>query len=187
MYTLMRGINERQNGYDVRYPETHIYAPLKQRWVMNTKILKSIKLIALQARRILYPAADSISAGLLSCITLCIFSLTMFQTAYGAIPQTINYQGFLIDKNTNLPVDTAQDVIFAFYTAETGGSPAYTESRCNVPVSKGRYEIEIGMSGGIPASIFQNNPSVWMEIQIDPDNSCSGSYEALSPRIKMQS
>jgi len=111
----------------------------------------------------------------------------MFQTAYGAIPQTINYQGFLIDKNTNLPVDTAQDVIFAFYTAETGGSPAYTESRCNVPVSKGRYEIEIGMSGGIPASIFQNNTSVWMEIQIDPDNSCSGSYEALSPRIKMQS
>ncbi|MCG2726043.1 MAG: hypothetical protein L6420_07285 [Elusimicrobia bacterium] len=108
--------------------------------------------------------------------------------ANAIIGQTISYQGFLIGKSDNLPVNTAQDINFVFYNVETGGTSIYGESRCNVGVLNGRYEVEIGSvtSGGIPDTLFINNPNIWLEVQIDPDNDCSGTYEPLQPRIKMQ-
>jgi len=108
--------------------------------------------------------------------------------SFSVINQTINYQGFLIDKNTNLPVDGAKDIKFVIYDFSTGGSELFSENRCKVPVNKGRYDVEIGSitPGGIPASVFLNHTNVWLEIQIDPDNNCSGEYDKLYPRIKMQ-
>lgn len=107
---------------------------------------------------------------------------------FSAINQTINYQGFLIDKNTNLPIDSPKDIKFAIYDASTGGNLLFEENRCKVPVNKGRYDVEIGSitPGGIPASVFLNHTNVWLQIEIDPDNSCSGTYDVLMPRIKMQ-
>ncbi len=104
-----------------------------------------------------------------------------------AIPQTVNYQGFLLSKITNLPVETPQDVKFVIYDAVSGGSSLFTESRCNVPVSKGRYEVEVGAtSGGIPDSVFTSHSNLWLEIQVDPDGDCAGVYEAMAPRIHLQ-
>ncbi len=108
-------------------------------------------------------------------------------TSSAAIPQTINYQGFLLSKITNLPVETPQDIKFVIYDAASGGSVKFSESRCNVPVSKGRYEVEVGAaSGGIPDTVFVNSPNLWLEIQVDPDGDCAGTYEAMSPRIHLQ-
>ena len=102
-----------------------------------------------------------------------------------AIPQTVNYQGFLLSKITNLPVDTPQSLKFVLYGAAAGGTALFTESRCDVPVSKGRYEVEVGaVSGGIPATVFINSSSLWLEIQVSPV--CAGPYEAMSPRIHLQ-
>ncbi len=110
--------------------------------------------------------------------------------ANALIGQTISYQGFLIGKSDNLPVNTPQDINFVFYNVETGGTIAtsiYSEGRCNVSVLNGRYEVEIGStSGGITDTLFINNPNIWLEVQINPDNDCSGTYEPLQPRIKMQ-
>jgi hypothetical protein len=108
--------------------------------------------------------------------------------ANAIIGQTISYQGFLIGKSDNLPVNTPQDINFVFFNADTAGTEIYSEGRCKVGVLNGRYEVEIGStsSGGITDSLFIDNPNIWLEVQIDPDNDCSGTYEPLQPRIRMQ-
>ncbi|PJA14461.1 MAG: hypothetical protein COX65_05655 [Elusimicrobia bacterium CG_4_10_14_0_2_um_filter_56_8] len=113
--------------------------------------------------------------------------LSALTPANAAIAQSINYQGFLLSKLTNFPVETPQDIKFVIHGAATGSSALFTESRCNVAVNKGRYDVEIGSaSGGIPDSVFLNNQSLWLEIQVDSDGDCSGTYEAMTPRIRMQ-
>ncbi len=111
----------------------------------------------------------------------------IFSPSFAAITQTINYQGFLLSKLTNLPVETPQDMKFVIHSAATGDATLFTESRCNVGVTKGRYDVEIGsVSGGIPASVFLNNQNLWLEIQLDADGDCAGFYEAMSPRVRLQ-
>ncbi|MFH1618816.1 MAG: hypothetical protein ABIG11_02830, partial [bacterium] len=134
--------------------------------------------------------------GLESAAVKVFLSILLFQAVFfaaihnscAAVTQTINYQGYLVNKLSNLPVDSPQDINFVLYASPSGVVPLFTESRCDVPVSKGRYEVEVGSAtaGGIPASVFGNNPAVWLEIQIDPDANCSGTYESLTPRIRLQ-
>ncbi len=108
--------------------------------------------------------------------------------AHADITQSINYQGFLLSKITNLPVETPQDIKFIIYDAATAGTVRFSESRCNVKVSKGRYDVEIGSAtaGGIPASVFTDYSALWLEIQVDGDGDCLGTYEAMSPRVRLQ-
>ncbi|MDD5207764.1 MAG: hypothetical protein PHV36_00095 [Elusimicrobiales bacterium] len=112
--------------------------------------------------------------------------------AHAAITQSINYQGFLLSKITNMPVETPQDIKFIIYNTPvgpaTGGMVPFTESRCNVKVSKGRYDVEIGSAtpGGIPPALFTDYSALWLEIQVDSDGDCSGTYEAMSPRVRLQ-
>lgn len=111
-----------------------------------------------------------------------------FSPAFATITQSINYQGFLLSKITNLPVETPQDIKFVIYDTASGGTARFTESRCNVKVSKGRYDVEIGSgaAGGLPASLFTDYNGLWLEIQVDGDGDCSGAYEVMSPRIRLQ-
>jgi hypothetical protein len=119
------------------------------------------------------------------------FALTVLVTAgYAEITKTINYQGFLIDKTTLQPIDAPKDMKFVL--CDSGGAscaaPLFSETRCNLNVSKGRFDVEIGSAtaGGIPASVFQSNTAVWLERQVDADDDCAGSFEALSPRMRVQ-
>jgi len=109
--------------------------------------------------------------------------------AFAGIPQSINYQGFLLSKGNSLPVETPRHINFVIYNAATGGAVQFTDPRCNVAVNKGRYDVEIGsgpnISGDLPAT-FINNQNLWLEIQVDPDGNCSGTYEAMTPRIRLQ-
>ncbi|OGR78634.1 MAG: hypothetical protein A2X32_05135 [Elusimicrobia bacterium GWC2_64_44] len=108
--------------------------------------------------------------------------------AQAVIAPTINYQGFLLSKVTNEAVDAPQDLKFLIYGAATGGAPLFTENRCNLRVSKGRYDVEIGSStpGGIPGGLFMDYTALWLEVQVDSDNDCSGAYEPMTPRVKLQ-
>jgi len=116
-------------------------------------------------------------------------ALLLAAPAAAVITPTINYQGYLISKITNLPVETPQDLKFYIYDTPTGiTSPLFSETRCDVRVTKGRYDVEIGsaVAGGIPASIFAERDGLWLEIQVDGDNDCAGAFEAMSPRVKLQ-
>lgn len=111
-----------------------------------------------------------------------------FSPAFATITQSINYQGFLLSKITNLPVETPQDIKFVIYDSASAGTARFTESRCNVKVSKGRYDVEIGtgVAGGLPSSLFTDYKGLWLEIQVDGDGDCSGAYETMTPRIRLQ-
>lgn len=108
--------------------------------------------------------------------------------AFASITQSINYQGFLISKVTNLPVETPPDIKFVIYNSPVAGSALFTESRCNMPITKGRYDVEIGSvtAGGLPGSLFTDYNGLWLEIQVDENGDCLGVYEAMSPRVKLQ-
>lgn len=108
--------------------------------------------------------------------------------AAAVITRSFNYQGFLLNKETNQPVDGSKHVRFLIYPAATGGSPLFTETVCDVPMSKGRYEVEVGSNtpGGITPDIFISNQSLWMQVEIAPTSSCSGSFDPLSPRVRLQ-
>lgn len=114
------------------------------------------------------------------------------EPAMALVTQSINYQGFLTDKVTGLPIEGAKDMEFAFYLAATGGGAQFTETRCAsaskaVSVVKGRYQVEIGSNtaGGITQTLFTANPNIWLEVRVDPDDNCA-SFEVLAPRVRMQ-
>lgn len=106
--------------------------------------------------------------------------------AAAVITPSINYQGFLLSKVTNLPVDTPQDLRFYIYSVPTGGAPLFTEARSKVRVSKGRYDVEIGSvtPGGIPGTIFMDYNALWLEVQVDASG--AGAFEPMTPRVKLQ-
>lgn len=123
-------------------------------------------------------------AGTLRWLALLLWAAA---PAGAAITQSISYQGFLLSKVTNLPVETPQDIQFYIYDSASGGSSYFFEERCNVPVNKGRYDVEIGSaSGGIPGAVFTAHQNLWLEIRVDPDGDCSGTYEAMTPRVRLQ-
>ena len=108
--------------------------------------------------------------------------------AGAAITRTFNYQGFLLDKATNLPVSGSKHVRFLIYDAATGGTALFTETVCGVTMNNGRYEVEVGSTAldGIPPDIFIDAQNLWMQVEIAPTANCSGSFDPLSPRVRLQ-
>src|SRR5687767_4079676 len=89
----------------------------------------------------------------------------VFSLAFAAdATRTLNYQGFLTNSSTGLPISGTKDMQFVLYDAVTGGSALFTDTRCNsgspdgpgIGVIQGRYEVEIGShtAGRIPNSVF---------------------------------
>lgn len=111
-------------------------------------------------------------------------------TARATIPQTINFQGFLQDRNTLLPILTEKAIRFRLCNSATAScaAPLFEEIRTNVPMNKGRYEVEIGSvtTGGIPPSIFENNSVVWIEVAVGDAGGANG-YETPNRRVRLQS
>ena len=123
---------------------------------------------------------------------LAALALTAAQAA--DITRTLNYQGFLSNLSSGLPISAVKDMQFALYDAVTGGTVLFTDTRCQsggdgpgIGVSQGRYEVEIGSqtAGRIPASVFEDRDAVWLEVRIDAVDNCTG-FEVLVPRIRMQ-
>lgn len=86
--------------------------------------------------------------------------------AWGALPQTINYQGYL--RNTNgTPVGVATNVTFSLYTSASGESALWTESRSVTP-SNGIYSVQMGSVNPLPQNLFVND-SLWLGIKIGAD------------------
>ncbi|MBI4569809.1 MAG: hypothetical protein HY719_15560 [Planctomycetes bacterium] len=94
-------------------------------------------------------------------------------------PQKINFQGRLTDASGN-PASGAKDIIFRYYSASSGGTLLYAESRSAaganpVTVTQGNYAVELGggtlVSGESPLysdlkSAIKNNAAVWLEVNV---------------------
>ena len=100
--------------------------------------------------------------------------------AWGQVPQLISYQGVLGDNAGQLVTDGNYDITFRIFGSVTGGSALHDETQVGVPVSHGRFSVQIGSVPGHPLLLPFTVP-YWLEIQVAPDVS------PLSPRIQFVS
>jgi hypothetical protein len=97
-------------------------------------------------------------------------------SAFAAVPQQINYQGYLASSD-GTPLDTTVDMTFKLYTDSTTGSLLWTETRPSVTVAEGLFNVRLGQITALGDNVF-NNTQVWLDIAI-------GSDAEMTPRTRV--
>ncbi|MCP4537574.1 MAG: hypothetical protein GY832_10540 [Chloroflexi bacterium] len=91
---------------------------------------------------------------------------------------TVNYQGRLADSGGS-PIDNTNPglgMIFALYDVESGGSPVWTETHANVPVSQGLFSVRLGSTTALDTSHLTGDRWLGIQVGADPE---------MSPREKL--
>lgn len=96
-----------------------------------------------------------------------------------ALAVSIPYQGLATDANGNPASDGAHTAIFALYSASSGGTAVWSESR-EVSTSKGLFSTEIGSATPIPDSLFQGS-TLYLGLSFDGGSEAGRSRLASSP------
>jgi parallel beta-helix repeat protein len=87
-----------------------------------------------------------------------------------AIPQTINYQGYLTDSGGD-PLNGTVDMVFRLYDVDTGGSPLWTETQTGVQVTDGLFSVNLGEVDPItnPLDLPFDTP-YWLGVTVGTDS-----------------
>ena len=109
--------------------------------------------------------------ALLSCLVVLLLQST---TSRAAIPNTINYQGYLTS-SLGVPVNIGVPMTFRIYSAATGGSPLWSETWGPIPVTNGNFTAALGTIS--PLNLDFDVP-YWLTIEIGTDGE-------MSPRLAM--
>lgn len=91
---------------------------------------------------------------------------------------TINYQGRLADSSGS-PIDNTNPGVgmtFALYEADSGGSPVWSETHANVPVSNGLFSVRLGSVNVLSTDHLTGDR--WLGIQVGTDSE-------MTPREKL--
>ena len=94
---------------------------------------------------------------------------------HGQIPRTISYQGVLTDTTGHPKADGTYGFTFAFYTAATGGSPIWSESK-SLSIHGGLFATLLGDHVVFPDSV-RFDRQYWLAVQVGND--------ILSPRLQL--
>jgi hypothetical protein len=95
---------------------------------------------------------------------------------HAQIPKKINYQGLLVDSETQEPLAGLHSLVFRIYDLRTGGVARWTESRVETVDSLGVISLVLGSLTPINIAF---SDSMWLEVQVDG--------QVLSPRRQMVS
>lgn len=110
-----------------------------------------------------------------------IISLCAMQLAFAQIPQTLSFQGVLINTANGSPVVTGtRDFTFELFTVSTGGAAIWTELQTGVQINDGVYNVILGSVNpfdGVPAVKF--DMPYFLQVTVET--------ETLSPRIALTS
>ena len=90
-------------------------------------------------------------------------------------PASLSLQGILTDSGGDPVPDGVYDLTFGYYDSEIGGSPLATEMLASVPVTQGRFAIDIG---NVSVLIWELPSDLWLGVQI-------GAEPELAPRIRL--
>ena len=96
-------------------------------------------------------------------------------TATAQVPGQINFQGLLLDAS-GAPVNGLVDLDFALFDTEAGGNALWTESHLDVDVIDGVYDVALGSTTAIDASVLSGS-KVYLEIDVEG--------ETLTPRQRL--
>ena len=104
-------------------------------------------------------------------LLICVYS-------YADVPKMINFQGRLTDASGKFVSDGNYSLTFKIYSDSSGGSAKWSEAQ-SVAVSKGLFNVILGVTTPIPDSIF-NYPNTWLGIQVGAD-------PEMTPRQRLSS
>lgn len=107
-----------------------------------------------------------------------LFVLLTVSASFAAVPQTINYQGYLKDSVSGAPITTQVTVSFRLYDSLQASSPLWAE-QLNVTPQNGIFSVLLGSEIPLGSYIFEN-PGLYLGIQV-------GSDPELTPRQQIHS
>jgi hypothetical protein len=81
-----------------------------------------------------------------------------------SVPSMMNYQGYLTDLS-NMPRQGSFEMTFSIYADSTGGSALWSEGYEAVSVVAGLFNVLLGSTNPLPASLFAGDP-MWLETTV---------------------
>lgn len=108
-------------------------------------------------------------------LMLCVFvALMLAGVALADVPQTMNFQGVLLD-NASQPISSTTAVVFAIWNDESYGDSIWSELRTIEPDNQGRFSIVLGVFTPLTEDLFEYHDR-WLSIAVvgDPE---------MTPRI----
>ncbi len=99
----------------------------------------------------------------------------------------VNYQGRLAD-SSGTPIDNTSPglgMTFALYDTDTGGSPLWSETHANVPVSDGLFSVRLGSINALSTDLLTGDR--WLAIQVGTDPEMAPREELSAVPYAMQS
>ncbi len=93
--------------------------------------------------------------------------LIMPYTGHAAVPQKVNYQGYLTDASTGIPVNGTVQMTFSIYDLSSGGIALWTETQA-VPVNQGVYSVIFGSDPLNPLGLSFNT-QYYLGVEVEAD------------------
>lgn len=101
-----------------------------------------------------------------------ILLLALGISAFAEVPRMLSYSGKLTDKNNNLLPDGNYNMLFSFYTSDTGGAAVWSEqhnaglpTNNSVPVKAGAYNVLLGsVNNNLPD--FNQYQHLWLQTEV---------------------
>ncbi len=90
-------------------------------------------------------------------------SMLLAPLASADVPPTLTYSGHLTDDD--LPFDGTVDVVFELFSAQTGGTAAWSEAHNSVSVDNGLITVELG--GTTDLTSVLTGQVYWLEVTVD--------------------
>jgi hypothetical protein len=100
------------------------------------------------------------------------------QAQSAAAPELINVQGKLSDAS-GIPISGQAQMTFVIFDAETDGNELWREGPLNVTLTRGIYNVLLGSTAALPATIFKSGSVRYLEVTING--------ETLAPRQRIAS
>jgi parallel beta-helix repeat protein len=102
----------------------------------------------------------------IQALTTLVF-VCLLQSAYAALPISLNYQGHLTD-NIGTPIDGSINITFRIYNTQTDITPLWTDSQV-VTVNQGVFSVELGSitTNPFPLGLFEQ--PLWIGLEVGSD------------------
>ena len=114
----------------------------------------------------------------------CCFVVMVFPAGSAlGVPGLINFQGVLTD-DAGTSRDGTFNFYFRIYDAAGGGTQLWAEEQDGVLVTNGVYNVQLGVTTGLSADVFAGDAHY---LQVEVYNSDTGTWEVLSPRLRLTS
>ena len=87
------------------------------------------------------------------CVGLLLLLTVVPGGSFAAVPQQINYQGYLADSGGDPVPDGSYEMLFVIYAVSAWGTPLWSEAQ-TVSVASGVYNVILGQLIPIPPDII---------------------------------